>query len=402
MAGILDGIRVIEFAALGGGPLAGLILGDFGAEIIKIENPVGGDPSRIMFQPRERKIPPEDHSILYEFSNRNKRGITLNLSLEKGREIAHGLIEKSDVFISNYFPRTLKKMGFDYETLAKTNPRLIYATSHAFGKKGPDSDKQAYDPMAMARSGMLMAISSSDDEPGSMIPGAVADMMGGTFLGFAVIAGILARERFGIGQEIDSSLFGPMLWAQYLNISGYLSGNRTMPKVPRNNTWNPMSNSYRCKDGRWLFLISRDWHELCRLLHIESLENDPRFSEVNPRARNSRELIKILDETFAGKTRDEWIEYFKAEKAGLMYEVINNIPDLANDVQILANDLILEENHRGLGPIKMLKFPFSFSKTPVASARKAAPYLGEHTEEVLMELGYSSEQIAQLRNEKVI
>jgi crotonobetainyl-CoA:carnitine CoA-transferase CaiB-like acyl-CoA transferase len=141
---------------------------------------------------------------------------------------------------------------------------------------------------------------------------------------------------------------------------------------------------------------------LCRLLHIESLENDPRFSEVNPRARTSRELIKILDETFAGKTRDEWIEYFKAEKAGLMYEVINNIPDLANDVQILANDLILEENHRGLGPIKMLTFPFSFSKTPVASARKAAPYLGEHTEEVLMELGYSSEQISQLRNEKVI
>jgi crotonobetainyl-CoA:carnitine CoA-transferase CaiB-like acyl-CoA transferase len=132
------------------------------------------------------------------------------------------------------------------------------------------------------------------------------------------------------------------------------------------------------------------------------VEKDPRFSEEGSRAKNRQELIKILGETFAGKTCDEWLEYFKAEKAGLMYEVINNVPDLANDVQILANDLILEENHRGLGPIKMLKFPFNFSKTPVMSARKEAPCLGEHTEEVLMELGYSLEQIAQLRNEKVI
>jgi crotonobetainyl-CoA:carnitine CoA-transferase CaiB-like acyl-CoA transferase len=235
-----------------------------------------------------------------------------------------------------------------------------------------------------------------------MIPGAVADMMGGTFLGFSVIAGILARERYGIGQQIDSSLFGPMLWAQFLNISSYYSGNPLMAKVPRKSTWNPMSNSYRCKDGRWLYIISRDWNELCRLLHIESLEKDPRFSEANFRTRNSTELIKILDEAFAGRTRDEWIEYFKAEKATVLYEVIHNIPDLADDVQILANDLIREENHRGLGPIKMLKFPFNFSKTPVASVRKEAPSLGEHTEGVLAELGYGPEEIAQLRKDKVI
>jgi crotonobetainyl-CoA:carnitine CoA-transferase CaiB-like acyl-CoA transferase len=402
MAGILDGIRVIEFAALGGGPLAGVVLGDFGAEVIKIENPAGGDPSRIMFQPKERQIPPGNHSILYEFSNRHKRSITLNLSQEKGREIALRLLEKADAFISNYFPKTLKKMGFDYETVSKINPRIVYATSHAFGKYGPDSDKQAYDPMAMARSGMLMAISGTDDEPGSMIPGAVADLMGGTFLAFAVIAGLLARERLGIGQEIDSSLFGPMLWAQYLNISGYLAGNPPMRKVPRNNTWNPMSNSYKCQDGRWLYIISRDWPELGHVLHLEALEKDPRFSDEKSRTKNRRELIKILEEAFAGKTRDEWIEYFKARQANLMYEVVNTIPDLTDDVQILANHLILEENHRGLGPIKMLKFPFNFSKTPVASVRNAAPCLGEHTDEVLAEFGYTAEEIGQLRREKVI
>jgi len=401
MAGILEGIRVIEFAALGGGPLAGVVLGDFGAEVIKIENPLGGDPSRVMFQPRERRIPPGNHSILYEFSNRHKKGITLNLAHEKGQAIAHRLIEKSDAFFSNYFPATLKKRGLDYETLSRINPRLVYAASHAFGKYGPDSDKQAYDPMAMARSGMMMAISNTD-EPGSMIPGAVADLMAGTFLGFAVMAGLLARERYGIGQEIDSSLFGPMLWAQYLNISGYLAGNPEMQKVPRTSTWNPMSNSYKCKDGRWLFLICRDWPELCRVFNLEGLEKDPRFEDQRPRAKNNLELIGILDEAFAGKTRDEWIEYFQAVQADLIYEVVNTIPDLADDVQILANNLIMEEKHRGLGDIKMLKFPFNFSQTPVAAARSEAPTLGEHTDEVLAEFGYSAEEIAQFRKDKVI
>lgn len=402
MDGILKGIRVIEFAALGGGPLAGLLLGDFGADVIKIENPAGGDPSRIMYYLNERKIPPENHSILFEFSNRHKRGITLNLAHEKGREIAHRLIEKSDVFTSNYFPKTLKKLELDYETLSKINPRLIYATSPAFGKRGPDSNKQAYDTMAMARSGMLMAISTTD-EPGSMIPGAVADMMGGTFLGFAAIMGILARERYGVGQEIDSSLFGPMLWAQYLNISGYYSGNRLMPKEGRSNTWKPTSNSYKCKDGKWLYLIARDWAELCRVLHLERLENDPRFADDMARTKNRKELIKVLEEAFAGKTRDEWIEHIKSSNApSTLYENVNVIPDLVHDEQILANDLLLEENHRGLGPIKMLKFPFNFSKTPVATSRKEAPCLGEHTDEVLAEYGYSAEEIAQFRKDRVI
>lgn len=402
MAGILEGMRIIEFAAMGAGPLAGIVLSDFGAEIIKIENPGIGDPSRVMFQPKERQIPPGNHSILYEFSNRNKKGITLNLSSKKGRDIAYRLIKEADGFFSNYFPRVLKKLGLDYESVSKINPRLVYAISPAFGKNGPDRDKQAYDPMAMARSGIMLAI-SKDDEPGSMIPGAVADLMGGTFLGFAVMAGLLARERYGIGQEIDSSLFGPMLWAQYLNISAHYSGNPQMRKVPRKSTWNPMSNSYRCKDGKWLFLIARNWPELCRFLNIDELADDPRFLDQGPRAKNRGELIRILDETFAGKTRDEWVELFKAHPSkDLLYEVVNTIADLADDEQIQANNFMVDEDHRGLGPIKTLKFPFNFSQTPVASERTAAPSLGEHTDEVLKSYGYSEKDIAQFRKEKII
>jgi crotonobetainyl-CoA:carnitine CoA-transferase CaiB-like acyl-CoA transferase len=401
MAGILEGMRVIEFAALGGGPLAGLVLGDFGAEVIKIENPNGGDPSRVMFQPKETGIPPGNHSILYEFSNQNKKGITLNLASEKGREIAYKLIETADAFFSNYFPKNLNKLGFDYESLSKINPQLVYATAPAFGIKGPDKDKQAYDPMAMARSGMLMAI-SPNDEPGSMIPGAVADLMGGTFLGFSIMAGLLAKQRYGIGQEVNSSLFGPMLWAQDLNISGTLVGQPTMSKVPRNNTWNPLSNSYQCMDGKWMYVIARDWPGLCRVLHLENLADDPKFNDQMPRTKNRKELIGILEKAFGEKTRDEWFAIFKETGIDLICEVVNTVFDLPDDVQIQANQLIKETEHPGLGSVKMLRFPFDFSETPVVMSRRAAPSLGEHTAEILQECGYSTEEIAQFRKDKVI
>ena len=401
MPGILEGMRIIEFAAMGGGPLAGLVLGDFGAEIIKIENPKGGDPSRVMFQPKERPIPPGNHSVLYEFSNQQKRGITLNLASEKGREILYKLIASADAFFSNYFPKNLKKMGLDYETLSGINPRLVYATAPAFGKDGPDRDKQAYDPMAMARSGMMMAISNTD-EPGSMIPGAVADLMGGTFLGFSIMAGLLARERHGMGQEVNSSLFGPMLWGQYLNISTTLVGNPPMSKVPRNNTWNPLSNSYQCKDGKWMYIIARDWPGLCRVLHLDHMADDPKFNDPASRTKNRKEVIGSLEKAFAGKTRDEWFSIFKEAQIDLLWEVVNTVFDLPDDAQIKANQLIREEEHRSLGPVKMLRFPFDFSRTPVAMSRKAAPSLGEHTDEVLREYGFNSEEIAQLRKDKVI
>ena len=401
MPGVLEGMRIVEFAALGGGPLAGLVLADFGAEIIKIENPNGGDPSRVMFQPKERPIPPGNHSVLYEFSNQNKRGMTLNLASDKGREIAYKMIGTADAFFSNYFPRVLKKLGFDYETLSKINPQLVYATAPAFGKEGPDKDKQAYDPMAMARSGMMMAISPTD-EPGSMIPGAVADLMGGTFLGFSIMAGLLARERHGVGQEVNSSLFGPMLWGQYLNISTTLAGNRPMTKVPRHNTWNPLSNSYQCKDEKWMYIIARDWPGLCGLLHLENLADDPKFNDQMPRTINRKELIGILEKAFAEKTRDEWFAAFKESQIDLIYEVVNTVFDLPDDEQIKANQLIKDTDHRGFGPIKMLRFPFDFSKTPVSMSRREAPSLGEHTDEVLQEYGYSKEEIDKFRKDKVI
>ncbi|MFC1820754.1 CoA transferase, partial [Thermodesulfobacteriota bacterium] len=225
MPALLEGIRVIEFASRGGGPIGGVVLGDFGADVIKIEHPVGGDPVRGTNRWRSggiRAVPPGGHSVAFELSNRNKRGITLDLNKEKAREIAYKLIEKADAFLSNYQPYRLKRFGMDYETLSKLNPKLVFAAATSYGKEGPDRDKRSIDPMALARSGMLgTAAADEEGTPPVTINGTIADVTGGTFLGIAVMLGLLGRERHGVGQEINSALFGPMIWAQYSNLTLY-------------------------------------------------------------------------------------------------------------------------------------------------------------------------------------
>jgi crotonobetainyl-CoA:carnitine CoA-transferase CaiB-like acyl-CoA transferase len=404
MKGLLDGVRVIEFAARGGGPIGGVVLGDFGADVIKIENPDGGDPVR---DPNRwlpggvRAVPPGGHGVAFELSDRNKRGITIDLSKEKGREIAYRLIEKSDAFLTNYEPHRLKRLSMDYETLSKINPRLVYAAASSFGNKGPDKDKQAFDWMALARSGMMMAVSEPDGAPGQIV-GTIADCMGGTFLGFAVICGLLARERLGVGQEVNSALFGAMLWAQYAHISLYLMDGRTLPARQDRIHTNPTSNNYKCKDGKWLNIMVREWPAFCQVIGIGHLEKDSRFDNPEKRQKNASELVKILDDIFSKKTRDEWIAYIKEKNAPIQYEIVNTIPDLPNDPQLIANNYIVEHEHPGLGKIKYMQFPFNFSKTPVDATRLPAPQLGEHNNDVLQEFGYNLEEIAQFKKDKII
>ena len=405
MKGLLDGVRVIEFAARGGGPIGGVVLGDFGADVIKIENPEGGDPVR---DPNRwlpggvRAVPPGGHGVAFELSDRNKRGITIDLSTEKGREIAYRLIEKSDAFLTNYEPHRLKRLNMDYETLSKRNPMLVYGAASSFGKNGPDKDKQAFDWMALARSGMMMAVTDPDGSPGQIV-GTIADCMGGTFLGLAVICGLLARERLGIGQEVNTALFGAMIWAQYPNISLYFMDGRTLPERQPRVKSNPTSNNnYKCKDGKWINIMAREWPPFCQFMGIEHLVKDPRFSDPEKRQNNASELVKILDDRFATKTRDEWIADIKAKNAPFGYEIVNTIRDLPNDPQLTANNYIVEHDHPGLGRIKYLQFPFNFSKTPVDATRRPAPMLGEHNNEVLQEFGYSPEEIAQFKAEKII
>ncbi|MBI4288476.1 MAG: CoA transferase [Chloroflexi bacterium] len=401
---ILEGIRVIDWTGHQFGPISTSMLGDLGADVIKIEQRGIGDPSRGMDRfAGVRTMLPNGHTLVYESCNRNKKGITVDLKKEEGRQIVYRLVEKSDVFVQNFRPGAAARMHVDYATLSKINPKLVYASGSGFGARGPDACRTSLDPMGQARSGFMHAAADPGGDP-MYVPGAIADQMGAVMLSYGILAGLLARERLGIGQEIDVSHVGSMINLQLLSVMGALLLGQGFSRQKRTELTNPLANHYKCKDGKWLFfaLIQSDkyWPSFCRALGIENMEKDPRFVASSKRAENRAQLISILDKAFATKTCAEWDEIFS--KGDFIYSRIQRLTDLANDPQILANEYIVDYDHPALGPVKVIGFPVAYSQTP-ASIRMPSPVYGQHTEEVLMEVGgYSWDEIEGFKDREVI
>jgi crotonobetainyl-CoA:carnitine CoA-transferase CaiB-like acyl-CoA transferase len=404
--GLLSGIRAIEWATFGNGPIIGVILGDLGAEVIKLEDRVAGDPSRGIsaFQGVGTKSP-EGINLVFESSNRNKKSMRVDLKKEKGREIIHKLVGKSDVFYTNYRKSVAKRQGMDYETLSKHNPMLIYGRASGLGPEGPENEKRAFDPVGLARSGLMSAAGERESPPGQIV-GAIVDTMGATMTAFGIVGALFARERFNIGQEVDASLLGAGMWAQFSNISLTLLRGRTMARHSRARARNPLANVYQCKDGEWLSLAEpqsdRYWPQFCKVMGLESLEKDPRFSDEWKRRDHCEEFVSILDKIFAEKTRAEWVDIFQKQgKQFIAWERVQTIPDLVHDPQVIANRYLVDFEHPVLGKTKVQPFPIGFSKAPVGP-RSQAPEFGQHTEEVLLEIGYTWDDITRLQDEEVI
>ena len=404
--GALSGIRAIEWATFGNGPIIGVILGDLGAEVIKLEDRIAGDPSRGMsaFQGVGTKSPEGVH-LVFEMSNRNKKSIRVDLKKEKGREIVYRLAGKSDVFYTNYRQSVAKRQGVDYETLSKHNPMLIYGRASGLGPKGLENEKRAFDPVGLARSGLMSAAGERESPPGQIV-GAIVDTLGATMTAFGIVGALFARERFNIGQEVDASLLGAGMWAQFSNISLAMLRGRAMARHSRTRARNPLANVYQCKDGEWLALAEpqsdRFWPQFCKAMGIESLEKDPRFSDEWKRTDNNKELIVILDKMFAEKTRAEWVDIFQRQgKQFIAWERVQTVPDLIDDPQVIANRYLVDFNHPVLGNIRVQPFPIGFGKAPVGP-RTHAPEFGQHTEEVLLEIGYTWDDITRLQDEEVI
>jgi crotonobetainyl-CoA:carnitine CoA-transferase CaiB-like acyl-CoA transferase len=404
--GLLSGIRAIEWATFGNGPIIGVILGDLGAEVIKLEDRVAGDPSRGIsaFQGVGTKSP-EGINLVFESSNRNKKSMRVDLKKEKGREIIHKLVGKSDVFYTNYRKSVAKRQGMDYETLSKHNPMLSYGRASGLGPEGPENEKRAFDPVGLARSGLMSAAGERESPPGQIV-GAIVDTMGATMTAFGIVGALFARERFNIGQEVDASLLGAGMWAQFSNISLTLLRGRTMARHSRARARNPLANVYQCKDGEWLSLAEpqsdRYWPQFCKVMGLESLEKDPRFSDEWKRRDHCEEFVSILDKIFAEKTRAEWVDIFQKQgKQFIAWERVQTIPDLVHDPQVIANRYLVDFEHPVLGKTKVQPFPIGFSKAPVGP-RSQAPEFGQHTEEVLLEIGYTWDDITRLQDEEVI
>jgi len=401
MAGPLDGVRVVELTQFQQGPVAGMRLGDLGADVIKVE-PRIGDAGRGMMRIIGADTGLQGRNFYFESCNRNKRSIVLDLSTEKGKEVFFKLIRQADVFVTNLSISAPKRLGIDYEALSAINPRLIYAHCSGWGREGPDAGALSFDYTGIARSGTMMMAGERDGPPATFIPG-MGDELGGLICAWAVTAALYAREKTGKGQLVDTSLMGALIAFHGVNFAAPGILGQEIPRYSRAEAGNPIYNHYRCKDDRWIVIAhlqpDRYWPNVCKALGLEELENDPRFSTIEARHDNCKELVAILDEKFATRTRDEWMEIFKKED--IIYTPVQSASEVFKDPQALANDYIIGVDHPVWGKIKMLGFPWTFHDTP-ASVKREAPELGQHTEEILLEFGYTWEDIAKLKEAEVI
>lgn len=406
MAGPLEGIRVLECGGYLSAPSACYMLADLGAEVIKIEDRIKGDPSRGMSALFGRSMGlPGDLNILFETANRNKKGFTLDLKKAKGKELLYELVKSADVFCTNYSASAIASLGIDYQTLCGHNPKLIYAVATGYGMSGPESRKRAFDTVAQARSGIMYAVGEPDSPP-AQIAGPIFDQMTGTLLAYGILAALVARDRQGTGQQVDVSLLGSGLHLQAYNVNTVLLRDRPIPRPSRLNQRNPLANYYRCADGKWLLFAEaqsdRFWKDFCAAIGAIELEKDSRFQTAKLRNDNRAVLTEILDKVFITRKRDEWIELLDAKGGGIAFSPVLEPDELKSDPQVLSNRYIVEAEHPVLGQVKVIGNPVIFSKTPV-DINPAAPNFGEHTEEVLINVcKYSWEDIEKLKDEEVI
>ncbi|MAI79642.1 MAG: carnitine dehydratase [Deltaproteobacteria bacterium] len=400
----LEGIVVLDWTIWQQGPACSTMLGDMGADVIKIEQSGTGDPGRYLLAAGGHA--PEDVPNWYfEANNRNKRSITLDLKQPEALEIVHALTAKADVFVQNFRKGVSDRLQIDYETLRKINPKLIYGSATGYGKEGEESGEPSFDHLGLARSGIMNSVGEPDMPPMS-IAGGVADQMGAVMLAYGIMTAIVARERHGIGQEVNASHLGSMTYLQALSVSMKLMTGTAMPRTFRHSAFNPLWNHYRCQDDQWIAFAmlqpDRYWGDFTRIIERPEWAEDPRFDSMATRAANATECVALLDEIFACAPRKEWLQRIKEDGADLIYTVVNSVDDLPQDPQVRENGYIEEVDHPQHGPTEMLGIPVTLSETP-GSIRRVAPELGEHTEEVLINvLGWDWDRIGELREKKVI
>jgi len=404
MAGLLDGVKVIAFEQVVGVPASTAVLADWGADVVKIE-PTWGDWQRSLVSfnrgPLLLHLEKGDIEFHFEFLNRSKRSVALNLRTEKGREVLYKLLEDADIFVANYSLDVLKKYGLDYASLKDRFPGLVHCVLTGYGSKGPKANDRGYDYVAAwSYGGMMDLVSSGPDNPPPISRPGMMDIVASAHLTGGLLAALYHKQKTGKGQGLELSLYHTAAWTLGLDIQTALFGH-PQPRWDRKRAPNPMYTSYRCKD-RWCMMChpTQDyWAPFCRAIGRTEWINDSRYATMESRERHAEELVAQLDEILATRTWTEWEKEFRSND--LIVSGNQTIAEILKDEQAIVNNFYTDIEHPVAGKARLLNSPIQFSDTP-AEITGAAPQIGAHTEEVLLATGYTWENLATLKEEGVI
>jgi len=389
-AGPLAGVRVLDLSRILSGPFTTMIFADLGADVVKLENPRSGDDTREWAPPYQG-----DQSAYFLSVNRNKRGVAVDLKTEAGREIALRLADRADVVVENFRPGTASRLGLGYDELSARNPGLIYASISGFGQTGPYASEPGYDAIAQALGGLMSVTGEADGEP-VRVGNSAADLGAAMWAAIGILAALHARQATGRGEWIDISLLDGQIASLTYLAGGYFASG----EVPRRyGSAHPSIVPYqalRTGDGHLMVAVGNDalWRRFAPVVGLPELADDPRFATNPQRVANRAELIRLIETALGAKGSSAWAE--ELARAGIPAGQINSIDAALVHPQVQARDMVLTTEHPTAGTLRMAGSPIKLARY-TATVRRPPPTLGEHTDEVLRELGYSAADIAGMR-----
>jgi formyl-CoA transferase/CoA:oxalate CoA-transferase len=392
---VLEGIRVVELATLIAAPYGAALLGDMGAEMVKVEHPLGGDPARQMGPPFVG-----GQSALFLGVNRNKRSMALDVRAPRGRRLLHRLLEGADVFIVNLRPDATHEFGADYETARGVNDRIVYCAVTAFGEEGPYRLKPATDNIFQGMGGLMM-VTGEEDDPPVRVGVTPADMKAATYVALGVVSALFSRQRTGRGQRVAVSLMDSLLALQTPRLQEFLVTGRDPVRMGAASPFAAPSEFFETRDGAINISVHSDklWRRFCNALGLASLAVDPRFGDNGSRLRNRGELAAALNGLFRQRETAHWRRLL--DEADIPNGPIYRYWEMLDDPHIARGGTILEVAHAAAGPVKLVNQPIRFAQGPT-SVRRPPPLLGEHTAEVLGDLGLSPQEMEALEAAGVI